>query len=316
MSKQNITIIGAGGTIGLSLSALFLRELPPTSHLTVLDPKPEIADVITTYLARVLPASYHSRISDNLTISTAIADAVNKADIVYEAGPESLEFKSTLWPEVERHAPRNCLFWSATTGIPASKQNSGMYDKRRLIVVHCFNPPHILPLIELVPSPETDPEAVKRTLSWWCEMIPGRDPIVIKKEIPGFVAGRLAWALLREAISLVDNGVVDVTDVDKAIEGSMGIRWAYQGPFKSFHAGGGAAGFEGLMKNVGGTVQKVWDDLGEVRFGKGQWEQKVYSRCEENYGLVDQKWMERRDEVNARILKAVNAEGIGREDAL
>lgn len=109
MSKQNITIIGAG-TIGLSLSALFLRDLPPTSHLTVLDPKPEIASAITTYLARVLPASYHNRISGNLTISTAIADAVCNADIVYEAGPENLEFKSALWPEVERHAPSNCLF--------------------------------------------------------------------------------------------------------------------------------------------------------------------------------------------------------------
>lgn len=300
-SNTRIAQIGAGGTIGLSLCAFHVVHLSSSSNLTVLDPRPGFRDILIAYLTSVLPPSHHEQIP-LIKTANSVANAVVDAEIVYEAGPESLDWKSDLWAEVESHAPPNCLLWSATTGIPASAQNTRMKDKSRLIVVHPFNPPHVLPLIELVPSPLTSNDVVQRTLAWWRDH--GRDPIVLKKEVPGFVAGRLAWALLREAISLVDRGIVSVEEVDRAIEGSMGVRWAYQGPFKSFHAGGGEKGLEGLMQNVGGTVQKVWDDLGDVKFGDG-WEEKVFGQCKEKYGIVGQEWLAARDRANQLVLNAV-----------
>lgn len=138
-----------------------------------------------------------------------------------------------------------------------------------------------MPLIEIVPTPLTAPEVVERTVKYW-ESI-GRAPVVIKKEVTGFVANRLALALLREAIYLVDQGVVTVEELDTVVESSMGPRWAKAGPFKSYNAGGGAGGFEGLMKNIGGTIQGCWDDSGKINFGDG-WEDAIYAETKRAYG--------------------------------
>jgi 3-hydroxyacyl-CoA dehydrogenase len=127
-----------------------------------------------------------------------------------------------------------------------------MQSKSRLLVVHPFNPPHIMPLLEIVPSPSTDPALVQRTLEYWKHS--GRVTVVLKKETVGFVANRLAFALLREAIHLVNEGVVSPHDIDQIVEESMGPRWMVAGPFKSYHAGGGAGGLSSFFDNIGGTI--------------------------------------------------------------
>lgn len=138
-----------------------------------------------------------------------------------------------------------------------------------------------MPLIEIVPSPTTCPQVVAATVEFWKTL--GRSPVVLKKEITGFVANRLAFALLREAIHIVNEGVVDVAELDRVVESSMGLRWAKAGPFKSYAAGGGDEGFEGFMRKIGKTVQSCWSDLGTVNFGQG-WEKEVYKQTEAVYG--------------------------------
>ncbi|KAL5120869.1 hypothetical protein ACEQ8H_001055 [Pleosporales sp. CAS-2024a] len=224
------------------------------------------------------------------------------AHIVQESGPENLEVKKTLWKQVEKHVPKDALLWSSTSGIPASEQAQDMQDKSRLLVVHPYNPPHIMPLLELVPSPQTCQDVIRRTQSFWRQR--GRVPIHIKRETTGFVANRLAFALLREAIHLVHEGVVSVSEVDSMVESSMGPRWAVAGPFKSYHAGGGPAGLEGFFKNIGGTVQACWDDAGRVSLGDG-WEEEVFRQAKETYGTVN---VGERDGITRRLLHVLKEE--------
>lgn len=295
-----ITLIGTG-TIGLSFAAFHLTHLASPSQLTIYDTRPNAKE----YVHQNLPSFFPEGVPENLSSITIAADlksAVQNADIIQESGPENLAFKRSLWSEIEAHATPSALLWSSTSGIPASSQSQTMQDPSRVIVVHPYNPPHIMPLLELVPSPSTSPSVVIRTQDFWQQR--GRVPIHIKKETTGFVANRLAFALLREAIHLVKEGVVDVEELDNIVETSMGPRWSVAGPFKSYHAGGGAAGLEGFFKNIGGTVQRCWEDSGKVNVGEG-WEEELFRQARETYGTVDVK---ERDRLTRRLLETLSEE--------
>lgn len=301
----NITLIGTG-TIGLSFAAFHLSHLPLSSQITIHDTRPDIESYVAENLPKFFLQDEQSQSQTDATsrvrLVTSLEDAVKNAHIVQESGPENLPFKKKLWSQVEVYAPKTALLWSSTSGIPASQQAQDMQDKARLLVVHPYNPPHIMPLLELVPSPETSKGVIQRTQDFWTAR--GRVPIHIKKEITGFVANRLAFALLREAIHLVNEGVVSAGELDKIVESSMGPRWAVAGPFKSYHAGGGQAGLEGFFKNIGGTVQECWDDSGRVSVGDG-WEDEVFAQAKEEYGTVDTK---ERDRLTRRLLDVLEAE--------
>ena len=174
-----------------------------------------------------------------------------------------------------------------------------MRDQSRLLVVHPYNPPHIMPLLEIVPSPSTDPAVVERTMAYWRRS--GRVPVVLGKETVGFVANRLAFALLREAIHLVNEGVVSPRDVDQIVENSMGPRWAVAGPFKSYHAGGGAGGLRSFFDNIGGTIQDCWDDSGKVNMGE-RWEESVCKEVRETYGERDPVELQQRTEMTKLLI--------------
>jgi 3-hydroxyacyl-CoA dehydrogenase len=298
--EVRITIIGAG-TIGLSFAALHLEHLFSPSHLTIHDTRPNLSSYIASTLPKYLPASHHNLIASiNLSTSNdTLERAVAKADIIQEQGPENAGFKCAIWAEIEKYATKDALLWSSTSGIPASIQARDMTDNTRLLVVHPYNPPHIMPLLEVVPSPTTAPALVDRTLDFWRKR--GREPVVIHKECTGFVSNRLAFALLREAIHLVNTGVVSVQEIDTIVESSMGPRWAVAGPFKSYHAGGGEGGLEAFFKNIGGTVQGCWDDAGHDNVGDG-WEKAIFEQAKETYGVVD---TEERDRITRVVVEGV-----------
>lgn len=298
-----ITLIGTG-TIGLSFAAFHLTYLPNPSQLTIFDTRPDASQYVQDNLPRFFDQHDQSSLPSfkEVRIATTLEDAVRESTIVQESGPENLPFKIDLWAEVEKHAPTDALLWSSTSGIPASQQSGNMQDKTRLLVVHPYNPPHIMPLLELVPSPHTSEKVIKQTQEFWRAR--GRVPIHIKKETTGFVANRLAFALLREAVHLVDQGVVSVEELDQIVQTSMGPRWAVAGPFKSYHAGGGPAGLEGFFKNIGGTVQDCWADAGTPNVGDG-WEEKAFREAKEAYGTVD---VGERDRITRRLLQVLEEE--------
>jgi len=300
-----ITLIRAG-TIGLSFAALHLTQTAK-AEVIIYDTRPDIESYITStlpgYLGDLFGKEAISALisSRRLQVVAELHNAVQDSDIVQEQGPENATFKQEIWPKIERYAPPECLFWSSTSGIPASVQSIRMVNPSRLVVVHPYNPPHVMPLIEIVPSPATDPKVMTRTEKYWKDL--GREPVVMGKEVTGFVANRLAFVLLREAIHLVNEGVVSVRDLDRVVESSMGPRWAVAGPFKSYHMGGGAGGFEGFMNNVGGTIQACWDDAGREKFGEG-WEKKVFQQTREAYGEVKTSDFNERDATTKEVLSA------------
>ena len=312
-----ITLIGAG-TIGLSFAALHLEHASRRRlHLVIYDTRPDLEE----YFLETLPAyircnltklegvettSYSATIEDQvtlhkLTFCSNLQNAVTEAEIVQEQGPENASFKTQLWPEVEQHCPLHALLWSSTSGIAASIQSEKMTNPSRLIVVHPYNPPHVMPLLEIVPSPLTDPDVTTRTMEYWKDK--ERKPLLVKKETTGFVANRLAFALLREAIHLVEEGVATVKDIDDLMTTSLGPRWAVAGVFKSYHAGGGTGGLEAWFQNIGNTVQACWDDLGQKNVGDG-WEDNIFRQTREAYDVVDIK---ERDEKTRKVLAAAQS---------
>ncbi|KAL1632076.1 hypothetical protein SLS56_003965 [Neofusicoccum ribis] len=303
-----ITLVGAG-TIGLSFAALHLGFLESPSQLTILDTRPDLAEYVASTLPKYLSASQQG-CEASLRLTDSLPDAVRDADIIQEQGPENLAFKASIWNEVVKHARPDTLLWSSTSGITASAQAEaaglGEAAAARLVVVHPYNPPHIMPLLEVVPGAKTNAETAEKTLAFWKAR--GREPVVLKKECPGFVANRLAFALLRESIHLVNEGIVSVEELDRVVQTSMGPRWAVAGPFKSYHAGGGPGGLDAFFKNIGGTVQGCWDDSGKESVGGG-WEPNVFRQAQEAYGVVDTA---QRDRLTRDVLDAAQDGKINR----
>ena len=299
-----IAIVGAG-TIGLSFAALHLMK-NPNCTVTLYDTRPDLKEYMEAKLPRYLVDADVKECTGRVSTTVSMAEAVADANIVQEQGPENADFKRTVWAQIEQTAPRDALFWSSTSGIPASEQSKDMKDQTRLVVVHPYNPPHIMPLLEVVPSPSTSQAVIDRTLEYWRGL--GRVPVLIRKECTGFVANRLAFALFREACSLVSQGVVGVEDLDAVVQASMGPRWTVAGPFKSYHAGGGEGGLGSFMDKIGGTVQECWDasdkdvKAGGIVVGE-KWQEDICRQTDEAYGVVDTA---ERDLKTKAVLEAVS----------
>ena len=181
-----------------------------------------------------------------------------------------------------------------------------------------------MPLLEIVPSPNTHPDEVAFAVSFFNAMQSGHQPVVVKKELPGFVGNRLAFVLLREACHLVAEGVVSVEDVDKIVEASIGPRWAVTGPFKSYHYGGGTKGLEAFMQNLSGTMEAIWDDAGKPSLkgtaflpddaanpkqggqGAQSWADMIVEQTNQAYGTPSSSDFSKRDKALKSLLEARN----------
>ncbi len=186
------------------------------------------------------------RIEMNSELKKSVADA----DFVIESVYESYEVKKGVFAEMDRHAPKEAVLASSTSGLLMTEiQKAAELHPERCIVAHPWNPAHLVPLVELSPGEQTSRETVERTYAVMEDI--GKVPVVLRKEVPGFIANRLSAALWREALDLVDRGVASVEDVDKAVSAGPGIRWAIMGPYLTYHLGGGTGGIEYLMRHIG-----------------------------------------------------------------
>ncbi len=311
-APRKVALIGLG-SIGMSFAALYLRHTDLA--VSVFDPRPNLdvhlAALLPVHLASNDPALALDALlsSGRLRVEASVEAAVADAHIVQEQGPENLAFKQSTLAVVEKAAPAAAHLWSSTSGIPASAQVAHMADRTRLLVVHPFNPPHIMPLIEISPGPETDAARVEFARSFFATLGSGHRPVVLRKEAPGFVGNRLAFALLREACHLVNTGVVGVEDVDAVVEASLGPRWAVQGPFKSYAMGGGAGGIRAFLQNLAGSIQTIWDDQGrpDMREANGSlapWVETITVATDAAYGLPTPAAIEARDQALERVIQA------------
>ena len=246
--KRNVAIIGCG-LIGQSWAISFVSA---GFHVSLFDP----VEGVTTQAKEKIKAKLRdlqnykllkdkniSDYLDRIHLAEDLSQAVAGSIYVQESGPEDLNIKKELTKKIDAATPDNIPIASSTSGISTSLYASDISGKHRCIVAHPINPPHLIPAVEIVPAPFTS-EAITHTVKKIITSI-DKEPLELKKEIPGFVVNRLQGALLCEAFNLANEGIASAEDIDKAISEGLGLRWSFMGPFQTIHlnAPEGIAGY-------------------------------------------------------------------------
>jgi carnitine 3-dehydrogenase len=197
---------------------------------------------------------------DRLTFTSDLQEALSKADFVQENGPERQDLKIKLFAEMDDATPPDTIIASSSSGITPSVMQSQCKHPERCLVGHPFNPPHIIPLVEVVGGTKTSPEAIQQAMAFYASI--GKKPILLRKEMPGHVANRLQAALYREIMYLIGQGVVGVADAVDAVSWGPGLRWGVMGPSLQWHLGGGAGGIQHFMEQLMDPMAGMFKVLG------------------------------------------------------
>lgn len=285
-----VAVLG-GGTIGAGWAALLADA---GYRVRVAVRRAETAQAVTATVRLHAPAlaADADALLAGLTVTTDVAEAVTGAEVVLESISERLADKQELFAAVEQAAPAEALLLSSTSTLLPDAIGARLAQPGRVLVAHPFNPPHVIPLVEVLGGPDTEPKLVERTTEFLTAL--GRTPVVLRRPIAGFIANRLQTALLREAIHLVQQGVATAADIDDAITGSLGPRWAVVGPFQALHLGGGPGGIRQWFGHIGAGLAAGWSQLGtpdlddegiaeliaqtETAYGTDGYEQRVAAR--------------------------------------
>jgi len=200
---------------------------------------------------------------DRLTFTTNMKEALSNADFVQENGPERPDFKIKLFTDMDDATPEDSLIASSSSGITPSVMQSKCKHPERVLIGHPFNPPHIIPLVEVVGGTKTSPDAIEQAMAFYASI--GKKPIRLRKEIPGHVANRLQTALYKEVLYLIEQDVLGVADVDDAVSWGPGLRWGIMGPNLQFHLAGGAGGIKHFLEGVFVGLSPVMNSLGNPK---------------------------------------------------
>lgn len=253
-----MAVVGAGA-IGGSWVALALAH-GATVH--VADPSPGAEERLRGSLVDQLRdlSTAHSTL-DRLYVHTEPAAAAEHADLVLEAGPETVEVKRTIFAQLDEATPPDVVLASSSSGFGPTSFQGACAHPERVVVAHPFNPPHLVPLVEVVGGRLTSEDTVAATMDMMSAW--GRRPVRVRAELPGHVVNRLQAALWREAYDLVQRGAISVADLDLAVSSGPGLRWALLGPIATQHLSGGPGGLEHVLAHLGPPMVDWWADLGE-----------------------------------------------------
>ncbi len=259
---RQVAVVGAG-TIGSSWAALFLAH---GLEVAVYDPAPGSEERVRGFVARAWPALVQLGVAQNpeppaMRFCDDPAEAVRGSQFVQESGPENLEAKRALLARMEQGLAADTIVSSSTSGLRPSDLQEGRVGPERYLVGHPFNPPHLMPLVEVVGGSASDPAVLERAVAFYRAV--GKRPILIRREVVGHVANRMQAALYREAIHLVLEGVASPEDVDAAIAYGPGMRWAIMGPHVLHHLAGGEGGMRHQLEHIGPGIEAWWNDVGK-----------------------------------------------------
>jgi 3-hydroxyacyl-CoA dehydrogenase len=259
---RRVAIIGTG-VIGASWAALFLAN---GLDVVATDVAPGAEAALKRFVAAAWPALQRlgltSGASQNrLSFTAALMDAVKDADLVQENGPEKIEFKKTLYRQLDELLHPSVIIASSSSGLTMSEiQLGAAIHPERCVIAHPFNPPHLIPLVEIVGGAKTSEATILRAAEFYTSI--GQRTVRLNKEMPGHVANRLQAALAREVYHLVSEGVVSAADVDTALCWGPGLRWGVMGNLMLNHLGGGPGGIEHFFQQFTGPMTAWWKTLG------------------------------------------------------
>jgi 3-hydroxyacyl-CoA dehydrogenase len=264
MSKpiRKIAVIGTGA-IGASWTTLFLSK---GLDVIATDIAPDAEGKLRQFVEQAWPAMEELGLAPGadkgrLSFTPHLQEALQGVDLVQENGPERIDFKLSLYETIDAALPPDVPIVSSSSGLMMSDIQAGCKrHPERCVIGHPFNPPHLIPLVEIVGGQRTSEQTIQQVTEFFQAL--GKRTVRLHKEVPGHVANRLASALFREIVYLVSEGVISVKDADTAVCWGPGLRWGVMGPSLLYHLGGGAGGIEHFFDQFTGPMQAWWKVLG------------------------------------------------------
>ncbi|MFT5193901.1 MAG: carnitine 3-dehydrogenase [Cellvibrionaceae bacterium] len=310
--------IVASGTIGGGWAAHFIRN---GMTVKVFDPGAGAEQILRDRLAVVWHIleriGLHPDASpDNLIFVDTLEEAVADAQFVQENTPERLPIKIATFQAIDAAAPADTIIASSTSGYLMSEMAVDLKHPERCTVAHPFNPPYLMPLVEVVASPDTSEEAHQWAVDFF--RANGQQPLKLNKEVPGFVADRIMEAVWREILHMIDNDMATVEEIDMAVRYGPGLRWALMGPLSVLHLGGGEGGMAHLIHQFGPSLKAPWTFL-EAPELTDELANKVIDGCERlTNGAPIQQLEAERDDLLLKLIDMLDASNlwhVGNPDA-
>ena len=311
MSGVRRVAVVSTGVIGASWAAHFLAH---GLDVVATDPAPGAEERLRAEVATHWPMLERGGLADGaspqrLSFTADPAEAVADADFVQENGPEREDVKHALFAVLDAAARPDVVLASSSSGLlPSMIARGALEHPERVLVGHPFNPPHLIPLVEVVPGEKTAEESVETAMAFYAAV--GKRPIRVRREVPGHIANRLQAALWQEAYSLVERGVATVADIDTAISQGPGLRWAVLGPFLNQHLSGGPGGIAHILEHLGPPTEKWWRDLRSVTLTPELVATLVAGVDDELDGVDSAELVARRDAVLNALLAAKTGAGL------
>jgi carnitine 3-dehydrogenase len=258
---KRVAVVGTG-VIGASWASYFLAQ---GLEVSCTDPSSGAEERLRAAVKTHWPSMEKLGLApgasmDKLRFHAELEDALQGTDFVQENGPEREDLKIELFRRMDAVLPADVILASSSSGLLMSRVQSACKHPGRVLLGHPFNPPHMIPLVEVIGGVKTSPEAVEQAMLFYTAI--GKKPIHPRKEVKGHIANRLQAALWREAFHLVEQGVATVSDIDTAIAHGPGLRWALLGPFLNLHLSGGEGGMQHVLDHLGPPIEDWWADLG------------------------------------------------------
>ncbi len=301
-----------GGVIGGGWAARFLLA---GADVRLYDPDPEAGRKLGEMLANARRALARLSVAPlpaegTLTLVATPAEATAGVQLVQESAPERVELKQALLAEACAAAAPDVLIASSTSGLRPTELAAQMGRPERFLVAHPFNPVYLLPLVELCAGERTAPDAIVRARALYGSL--GMAPLVVRKEIDGFVADRMLEALWREALWLVADGVATVAEIDDAIRLGAGLRWSFMGTFLTYRIAGGEDGMRHFMEQFGPALKWPWTKLMDVPELTGELLDTIVAQSDEQAAGLSARELEQvRDDCLVSVLQALRARGYG-----
>lgn len=315
MSEQNVKTIAlvGGGVIGGGWAT---RCLANGVDVVVTDPRAEARDYVKQMIDDAWPvledAGLVSKTPGRLTFVDNIATAVSEADFVQENVPEREDVKIAVHKEISQHARRDVVIASSSSGLLPSRLQTQCEHPERLLIGHPFAPVYLLPLVEVVGSEQTSMEAIRQAGAFYRAV--GMRPLHVRREIEAYIADRLQESLYREALHLINDGIATVSEIDAAVTGGPGLRWAFMGTFLAWHLGGGPGGMRHTIEQFGPALELPWSHMKAPELTE-ELKRRIVDGCEEESGVRKFSEMEkRRDRCLAEIQKVLKTHWYSEEE--
>lgn len=305
--RTEINTLAALG-VGVIGSGWVSRALAAGRDVIAWDPAPGAEAGLRANIAKAWPALQRRGLAsgaspERLRFVATVEECVATADFIQESAPERLELKRALHQQISQAAAPDVLIASSTSGLLPSEFYRTAVLPQRCVVGHPFNPVYLLPLVEVVGGQHTDPQALTAAMQVYAGL--GMQPLLVRQEVPGFIADRLLEALWREALHLVNDGVATTGEIDDAIRFGAGLRWAFMGSFQTYTLAGGEAGMRHFMQQFGPALQLPWTRLPAPELTESLIERVVEGCQQQQAGRSIQALEAYRDDCLLSIMQAV-----------